>query len=218
MKEGTALRHKIALASRLPRRPAPESPVASDIDAFLPEILFRTHCVARASVPLMRAACARAGELGDRDAVARGLSIYLHAHIEEELAHADWVLQDLELIGRPRADTLARVPPATIAALVGAQYYWIHHCHPVALLAYIAVLEQRVTPLPELAHFMAASRFPAAAFRTLREHAELDPTHVSELYELIDRLPVSAEQAAALSSNAFQTIGLVERAFDEVFA
>jgi len=35
------------------------------------------------------------------------------------------------------------------SARVGAQYYWIHHFHPVALLGYIAVLEGR-PPSPTL--------------------------------------------------------------------
>ena len=30
---------------------------------------------------------------------------------------------------------------ATAAALVGAQYYWIRHVHPVALLGYVMLLE-----------------------------------------------------------------------------
>ena len=40
----------------------------------------------------------------------------------------------------PRRD-LKRIPPPSAAALAGAQYYWIRHVHPVAILGFIAVLE-----------------------------------------------------------------------------
>jgi hypothetical protein len=39
------------------------------------------------------------------------------------------------------AQTLSIRPSANVAALVGAQYYWILHHHPVALLGYMATLE-----------------------------------------------------------------------------
>jgi len=214
MKPGAALRFKVALASRA--EPAGMG-AAGNIDTFLLEILFRTHCVARASAPLMRAAAARAAELASSDSVASAIVAYLNGHIEEEQEHADWVLEDLEALGYPRAITLARVPPSTVAELVGAQYYWIHHVHPVAVLAYIAVLEQRVTPLALLRQVMAESQLPAASFRTLLEHAQLDPSHTMVLYELIDQLPLSTEQIALLSASAFQTIRLLDRSFEEVF-
>ena len=34
-----------------------------------------------------------------------------------------------------------RPPSPTVAALVGAQYYWIEHVHPVGLLGYVLLLE-----------------------------------------------------------------------------
>jgi hypothetical protein len=214
MKQGAVLQFKVALASR-----AESAGVgaAGNIDSFLGEILFRTHCVARASAPLMRAACVRAAELAPSDGVANAIIAYLNGHIQEEQEHADWVLEDLEALGYPRAVTLARLPPSTLAELVGAQSYWIHHVHPVAVLAYIAVLEHRVTPLALLREAMAKSQLPVAGFRTLFEHAKLDPSHVTALYELIDELPLSAQQVALLSSNAFQSIRLLDRSFEEVF-
>jgi hypothetical protein len=214
MQHGAALRHKVALAGRVLEGRVSEVSSASDIDALLPELLFRTHCVARASAPLMRAARARALELNDP--VARGIREYLTDHIEEEQAHADWVLDDLEGIGCSAMRILARVPPSSIAELVGAQYYWIHHAHPVALLSYIAVLEEHVTPASVVRELIASSSHAPAAFRTLLEHAELDPSHVAELYALIDRLPLSTEQVTLLSVNAFRTVELLDRSFDEI--
>jgi len=192
--------------------------LGEDVDALLPELLFRTHCVARASVPLLEAARLRSYELSARDPVARGLIGYLAEQIEEEQAHAEWVLVDLEEIGCARDAVLARSPPATIAELVGAQYYWIHHAHPVALLAYIAVLEQHVTPAAVLRELMSRSRLASTAFRTLLEHSELDGAHVAELYALLDELPLSSAQLRLLSVNAFRTVELLDRSFDEILA
>ena len=39
------------------------------------------------------------------------------------------------------AREIARPPAPAVAALVGAQYYWVLHHHPVALLGYIGLLE-----------------------------------------------------------------------------
>ena len=33
------------------------------------------------------------------------------------------------------------MPPPSVAGLVGSQYYWILHHHPVAFLGYVALME-----------------------------------------------------------------------------
>lgn len=223
MNHGTALRYKIALAGRTlqggsaqGRHRAVDRYSRSELEATLPELLFRTHCVARASVPLLQAALARSRELSASDPVAQGMLAYLAEHVREEQEHAEWVLEDLESIGGQRQSILDRSPPAPIAELVGAQYYWIHHAHPVALLAYIAVLEQHVTPAEVLRELLNESKLEARAFRTFLEHAERDTGHVAELYDLIDRLPLSPAQVSLLSANAFRTIELLPRCFEEL--
>ena len=55
-----------------------------------PEYLFTSHCVIRASVPLMETAKARAEELAPADPVAASLAPYLEQHIPEELDHDEW--------------------------------------------------------------------------------------------------------------------------------
>lgn len=223
MKHGAALRYKIALAGRTlqgappqGRQRAADPHALSELEATLLELLFRTHCVARASVPLLQAALARSRELSASDPVAQGMLAYLAEQVREEQDHAEWVLEDVENIGGKRQSILDRSPPAPIAELVGAQYYWIHHAHPVALLAYIAVLEQHVTPAEVLRELLDKSKLAATAFRTLLEHAERDTGHVAELYDLIDRLPLSPAQVSLLSANAFRTVELLQRCFEEL--
>src|SRR5437867_13049656 len=93
------------------------------------EYMIRLHWVIRASVPLMEAALARARQLEGDDPVAAGLASYLAQHIREERLHDEWLLDDLEVIDLPRDKVLARIPSPSVAAVVGAQYYWIQHHH-----------------------------------------------------------------------------------------
>lgn len=213
--QGSVLRSKIGLLARLLRPKEDASTVKAD--RVLPTLLFGTYWVASASVPLLRAALARAEELGKRDRVASGLRAYFAGQIAEEHSHAEWVLEDLELLGVPRSQTLAGAPPTAIVRLVGSQYYLVNHQHPAALLAYIAVLEEYVTPARELHLLVERSALPKGAFRTLSEHAGLDREHVKEVYRLLDALPLEPVHAQLLSRNAFNTIELLNQAHDELF-
>jgi Iron-containing redox enzyme len=186
------------------------------ISDLYPEYLITMHGVIRASVPLMEAARARAAELPESDAVAAGLVAYLDEHIPEEADHDEWLLEDLELLGRRRSSVLARGPSSTIAALVGAQYYWIFHYHPVVLLGYIAVLEGYPPDPADVEMLAARTGFPPEAFRTLAAHAELDQHHRDELLEAIDALPLSEEQVDALGVSAVYTVHMTTRALEEI--
>ena len=180
-----------------------------------PEYLVTMHGIIRASVPLMEAARARASELAD-DPVADGLAEYLDEHIPEEEEHDEWLLEDLELLGVAGGSVLERPPSSTVAALVGAQYYWILHYHPVALLGYIAVLEGYPPDPAEIDRLSQRTALPTGAFRTLAAHAELDQHHRDELMDAIDALPLSEAQEAALGVSAIYTVHMTARALDEV--
>lgn len=163
------------------------------------------HAVIRASVPLMRAAARRCATAGG-DPVARPLREYLHGHIAEERGHDDWIAADLAAAGEDPERYIARIPPAEVAALAGAQYYWLEHYHPVTLLGYIAVLEGN-PPKPGLvAHLIGATGLPASAFRTLRAHAELDPGHAAAVFALLDDLPLTADQRKAVERSAVHSL------------
>ena len=89
---------------------------------LFPEYLFTVHCIIRASVPLMETARKRARELAPNDPVGAALAPYLDEHIPEERDHDEWLLEDLEVLGKDRSAILARPPSPTVAAAVGAQY------------------------------------------------------------------------------------------------
>ncbi|WP_405723256.1 iron-containing redox enzyme family protein [Streptomyces sp. NBC_01537] len=171
------------------------------------------HALIRASVPLMERAARRCAELPADDRVAGPLGRYFEEHAEEERGHDGWLLSDLTVAGGDPDAVLGGLPPVGVAELAGAQYYWIEHHHPVTLLGYIAVLEGNA-PAPWLADRLAAvTGLPEAAFRTVREHADLDTGHMAALDELLDSLPLTTGQQTAVAVSALHTARGITRLF-----
>jgi hypothetical protein len=197
-----ALRTRLGLMSRLLGAATENMLLRPDLLRLVPAHLVLLHQIIRASVPLMEAA-RREAKLAPEDCVCRGLIPYLARHIEEERHHDDWTLQDLASMGIERSRALAAPPSADAASLVGAQYYWILHHHPVALLGYIAVLEGNVPSEVLIEQLQAKTGLPESVFRTLRLHAAVDPEHQATLDNLIDSLPLDAghERLVAVSAS-----------------
>lgn len=189
------------------------NPRVADI---FPDYLIRTHCIIRTTVPLMEAALGQARVMADSDPVASGVAIYLAKHLDEERDHDKWLLEDLEVMGVDRSKVLARVPSPTIASLVGCQYYWALHYHPVALLGYFAFMEGYPPTQPLIEDLIARTGFPREAFRTMVEHGELDPHHRDELDLTIDSLPLTRDHEAVLGLSAMSGVGLLARSVEEV--
>ncbi len=167
-------------------------------------------------MPLTEAALTRSRELSDTDALAVHLAAYLEEHVDEEHGHDETLLDDLERVGVDRASAVARMPSPAVAALVGSQYYWISHYHPVAFLGFVALMEG-YPPTPELIEVLIArTGFPLDAFRTYVEHADLDPGHRDHLDRTIDSLPLTAENESALGVSAIASAGLAARALADL--
>jgi hypothetical protein len=167
-------------------------------------------------VPLTETALARSRELDDR--LAAPLARYLEEHVDEELGHDETLLGDLELLGIDRATVLGRIPSPAVAALVGGQYYWILHYHPVAFLGFVALMEG-YPPTPELIdELVERTGYPRAAFRTYVEHAELDPGHRDHLDRTIDALPLDESHEVAMGTSAIATAALAASSLEELLA
>jgi hypothetical protein len=181
-----------------------------------PRFLCTSHFIIRASVPLMETARVRSLALPPEDVVRAPLVAYLEEHIPEELHHDEWLLDDLESIGIARSSVLRRVPTPTAAQLVGAQYYWVLHFHPVAVLGYIALLEG-YPPSPALIDDLAArTGYPESAFRTLRLHGELDQGHRDELDAMLDGLTLTPEQSTLVSLSGMTSVDLYAQAIEDL--
>jgi hypothetical protein len=165
------------------------------------------HATIRSTEPLMIDALQRC--LALRDPVATGFATYLARHIREELGHDEWVREDYAATGADPAELDEQVPDASIAALVGAQYYWIKHVHPVALLGHICVLEG-YPPGPELARRLSArTGLPLGAFRSVERHSVLDVRHRDEAYRAVDTLALTPWHERLIGVSALHTVQAV---------
>jgi hypothetical protein len=210
------LRAKIQLVEPTLRAATRRLWASPDLGRVYVEYLCRMHEVIRSSVPLMETALSRAVALAPSDPVAAGVADYYRKHIPEERGHDDWLLEDLAVIGADPDEPLRRLPGPSVASLVGAQYYWIDHYHPVCLLGYIAVLEG-YPPDPELVDILeAGTSYPRKGFRTIAVHAKIDRRHRDELLETIDALPLTPELVTALGVNALHTVRTLMTVFDEL--
>ncbi len=172
---------------------------------LIPDYLFCIHSIIRASVPLMEAARDRAESLAGKDHLAKSLSGYLAQHVNEERHHDDWLLDDLEELGVSREAVWSRMPSPTVASLVGAQYYWIFHHHPLAVLGYIAVLEGNPPIESDIAEIVERTGLTERAFRTFIKHARLDPHHRDDLDSALDAMPLAREHEVLVATSALET-------------
>jgi hypothetical protein len=200
-----AFRTKLTLTQPALRTAAAELWQLPHLADRYPEYLRTMHGVIRASVPLMELAARRCADRNPGDAVTAPLRRYFERHIVEERDHDAWLLADLRALGADPDRPVKELPPASVARLVGPQYYWIEHGHPLALLGYIAVLESNA-PAHHLADWIAsAGDIPVAALRTVRKHAELDGGHTDAIYDLLDTLPLTEADVATLAISGLVT-------------
>lgn len=158
-----------------------------------PRYLIRLHGVVRAGVPLMEAALEAARRLPDSDPLRAHLLAYYGEHIDEERDHDQWLLDDIVELGYARESVLAEVPSPLIASVVGAQYYWIRHAHPVALMGYLFLLEGNPPTVELVERIKEATGLPEVGFRCLRHHAVADVGHREDLYRAFDAMPLDRE-------------------------
>jgi hypothetical protein len=182
-----------------------------------PEFLFATYAVTAASAPAMRIAAERAAALPPDDPLAGWLRDYLFEHAEEERDHEQWILDDLASLGIPRDKVLARLPYLSAVALVGAQYYWMLHVHPIAYLGYIAVLEQP-SSLDFLEEVSTRSGIPLSSMSAHVHHATLDPGHVAEFDRTLDGLSLTERQREIITISAVTTVAHLQDVFSELLA
>jgi Iron-containing redox enzyme len=183
---------------------------------MFPEFLFLMHSIIRSSVSLLDAAAQSAEARAESDAVCCKIAGYYKTHALEEMHHDDWLLEDITAIGLERSEVLARLPSMTVASLVGAQYYWALHVHPVALFGYLAVLEGNPSSLKELHDVRTRYGLPEEGLRTMVKHARLDPHHRDEMYAQIDALPLTETLSELVALSAFHTIEHISQALQEI--
>jgi len=169
-------------------------------------------------IPLMEAALERARAVAYEDPVAAGLAEYLERHIPEEM-HADEpggaMLDDLAAIGVDTVALRAEPAPAKIAALIGAQYFWIFQGHPIAVLGFLA-LETYHPHGPTVERLIEKTGLPRDGFRQLLLHAEADVAHADDLRRVLDSLPLELHHDQLIARSALHTIALLTDALLDI--
>jgi hypothetical protein len=216
MSASQRLRAKLALA--YPMLAAATARLWADerVRELYPQYLEIWHGVVRSAVPLIGAACERARELAPGDEVAAALVPYYEHHGPEEAGHDVWLLEDLEATGGDREAALRRIPSPAVATLVGAQYYWLRHAHPVSLLGHMGVVEGYSPPVGLADRLQEATGHPRDAFRAIRRHERLDIKHKRELYELIDSLALQPRHEQLMGIAGLHTMQAAIDVFDEI--
>jgi hypothetical protein len=171
-----------------------------------PAYLGAMHQIVRSAVPLMDTALEQARARGPGDRVAVGLASYLSHHVGEESGHDVWLLEDLQACGGDPTEPLRRIPSPRAATLVGAQYYWLRHYHPVSLLGHIAAIEGNHPPVGFADRLRELTGYPRTAFRAIERHETLDIRHKRELFEVIDSLPLEREHETMMGISALHTM------------
>lgn len=164
------------------------------------------HAVVRSAVPLMEAALAELRARNEPTPLTAELVAYYAHHMKEEAGHDGWLLQDLAATGHNPAEARDQIPPRAVAAMVGAQYYWIRHFHPVALLGHIAAIEAYHPPSGFALRLAEVTHYPKAAFRSISRHEVLDIHHRRDLFDLIDRLPLEPHHEKIMTVSGLHTI------------
>ncbi|MEW6991232.1 iron-containing redox enzyme family protein [Colwelliaceae bacterium 6441] len=171
--------------------------------------------IARATVPLMQEVV-RVAKTIPHDPVSAPLIKYMTKHIAEETDHDQWYVNDLEVLGLTREKVFSRIPPPTLAALVGSQYYWLNHHHPVAFMGYIACLEVYHPTVEYVENLIKRSGLPAKGFSTIMEHAVIDAQHSQDIIQTLNELPLTEEHYKMIEMSAFQTFRYVALLMEDV--
>jgi Iron-containing redox enzyme len=186
-----------------------------DLATLLPHFLVQLHRVMQSGISLMRTARDRALTLPE-DVVAVQAAAYLETHIDEEKDHDQWLLDDIATLGISAEEVFSATPLPSVVSLLGAQYFWMFHIHPVTVFGYLIVLEGYPPLVEQLEEIRVRTALPATAFRCLKSHAEDDPDHIAALNRTLDAMPLTPEQTKYLALSAFHTIDAVASILEEL--
>ena len=188
-----------------------------EIGAMLPDFLVQAFHVMRCGFSLMSVAGERALRLQD-DPVAIDLAAYLQVHLEEELGHDQWMLDDIQTLGLSEREVLQTPPCAAVVELIGKQYFWIMQGHPVAVMGYLTLLDGYAPVAEQLEEIRLRTGAPASAFRCLKSHAEDDPSHLADLNGTLDRMDLTVEHSRVVGLSAFSAIECLASLLEELAA
>ena len=133
----------------------------------------------------------------------RQIRYFLYEHMEEEKGHEEWVMNDLEAVGVPRALALDHQPTPFTRALVGYNYWAADRRHPCSVLGMLYTLEVIAS--------VYGGPFASAIKESLllegergvsfiNSHATMDAKHMAELRVILNTLESADAQEAVIDS------------------
>ena len=213
------LHWKLALAAPRLDAAAQSFWSAPDLPERLPQFFLELYSIVHGGLAVLRSALERSRKLASEgDVVARGLSDYFAHHFEEERDHDGWLLNDMAACGFEREAVIHRVAEGPVAALLGAQMFWIAEEHPAAFLGYMSAVEGNPPTRVHIEQIRRTTGYPAEAFRCMIEHADADIGHAEELRNVIDSLPLTPRHQELVALSGFETIESLARIFDNLSA
>jgi hypothetical protein len=180
-----------------------------------PDYIYAGYCVASATVPLMEETV-RCAKLLPDDPICKPLIKYLEQHIEEERGHDQWYIRDLAHLGLSREEVTSRIQPGNSTAMIGSQYYWVRHQHPIAFMGYLASIETYPPTVEYVEKLIKDSGLPAEGFETLMMHAKIDIAHKEDIINLLNTLPLTKAHKAMIEMSAFQTFRYIALTMEEI--
>jgi hypothetical protein len=160
--------------------------------------------VIRASVPLFEF-CLHHLKTRPPDHMTEKLVEFYRHKIEEEDGHDRLMASDIAHLGMTPELLEQELPPTSIVALVGSQYYLIAHHHPAVFLGYLGFLEGFPPSAHELSELAAKSDVPAESWKTVKLHVELDPWHRDEIASFMNELGAPDSLQRAIIANGIRT-------------
>lgn len=186
------------------------------VRTFYPRYLAVIYPAIKFAVPLIKSArdiCVQRS--GEAEFYGKLATFYEHK-VTEELDHDLWLLDDLARMGYSSDEIKRRTPLPSVAALTGAQHFYLAYGNPAALLGYMSALEGFPPTDPMLDAAVKATGYPESCFRTLRKHAHLDLFHRDELEAVVSEVGLSEGDLAIVTSNALTTIQRVGLVMDDI--
>ena len=198
------------LLDALDEHPMARRLVAGDVGtreyaAFLEQ----TYLYVRHTRPLLRRAGERLNTLRRAPTLAR---LFLEKADEED-GHDQWVLEDLDAIGRPLDERRLPKPSTPVAAYIAWNYFQVEADWPLGFLGTAYVLESlsqsRAGTTAE--NLVKKNRIPGIqhGVRFLRGHAVADEHHIDTLRRVLGLVSLASDvEAIALSAAVTATLYL----------
>jgi pyrroloquinoline quinone (PQQ) biosynthesis protein C len=151
--------------------------------------------------PVSAAAASRMGDPAHE--ALQPVRHFLYQHMQEEMGHETWVLDDLQAMGVDTAAARAHTPSVHTLALTGYNYWAADRRHPASVLGMLYVLEVIASvyggPLASaLRETLALSGTQGVSF--LASHASMDARLMASLGQIFNHVREDQARAAVVES------------------